>query len=120
MRVVVLTFAALLLLGGAHVQAGGFGGELGCSKFKDEGAPKGSQNLVVGGVACVVKLPAKQVCSRSLANPGARGISFEERFFCYKVKCPKAETTVSGMDIIGSHAGPAKQASVVCLPELVF
>ena len=87
-----------------------------CSKYKEQDAVRGTQAVSIFGLACIMKMPAEQVCEQNAiaptvaAGPRPQGGLFVG-YLCYRVKCPNGVSTLATEDVYGVHAGSLKQPS---------
>lgn len=124
MKMTFCLVALALVVGQGLAAAGGtpsipFGSAV-CSKYKEQDAVRGTRTVSVYGLECLLKSPAKQSCQQNVIAPLAKAATEPAELFtgylCYKVKCPKALSTITAQDAFGPHSGTFKQPGLVCVP----
>ena len=125
MTKLLATLVSLLVVSSAGAQAD----HLQCFNVKDSAVKKIYQaDLTPSDTAfpvapgCVVKVPAKILCidvqktNVTPLPPGAPSGAATHKFLCYKVKCPKAQPTVTVQDQFGTRSVAVKTSSLLCAP----
>jgi hypothetical protein len=72
----------------------------------------------LGAIGCVVRTPARFVCTGARPVPALGGPEGAEApsVLCYKLKCPRESSPLPVTDAFGSRTVQAKHPSMLCLP----
>jgi hypothetical protein len=120
--------AGMLLLAVPIVQAQPIADHLKCYKIHGSQV-RTTYTADLGGLVaepgCTIIVPAVMMCVPSTKTnvapvpPGGGGTGTPNRFFCYRVRCPRPVSTlptVTGQDQFGTHVVLPSTAKLLCAP----